>query len=142
MPAQENIPRPADERDARGRLTRAGMEAVLRRGESLLLGDRVINRVEDLPDEADLAAGDEARTARAREALLAQKEAVEKQLAKLDAPPPAAVPQVPEATTTPATETKADEPPPSPPEGEAKPDGDEPSLEAGPFSKPFGGRKR
>jgi hypothetical protein len=136
----EQTPRPADERDAQGRLTRAGMESVLRRGESVLLGDRVITRLEDLPDEADLAAGDEARLASAREALVAQRDALDKQLVKLAATRSAA----PQKADAPAAETKPPTESETKPEAEHEPkaEGDEPSGEGGPaFARPFGGRK-
>jgi hypothetical protein len=68
-----------------GKLTRAGMEHTIRSGGSVLIHgggpldhDEVVTRVEDLPEEAELAAGDERR-------LAAHKDAIDAQLEKLTA---------------------------------------------------------
>jgi hypothetical protein len=73
-------------RDGNGRLTRAGMERALRQNGSVLYRDRIIERAEELPDEADLVKHDE----RQKEALAASFDAqiaeLTRQRAKLDHP--------------------------------------------------------
>lgn len=53
---------------------RAELEQALRAGRSVLLGERMITRIEDLPSEADLAtaSGDERRAAAERVRLQAE----------------------------------------------------------------------
>jgi hypothetical protein len=65
---------------------------------------RVITRVEDLPSEAELAGDDETKRAAARAELVARRQAIEAELAKLEAapkakaaPPPDAAPDEEEA---------------------------------------------
>lgn len=58
------LPRPKD-----GKLTRAHMEEAIRAGGSVLHDGEIIAKVEDLPDEADLAAGDAEREAAVAAAL-------------------------------------------------------------------------
>jgi hypothetical protein len=73
-------------RDGNGRLTRAGMERAIRQNGSVLYRDKIIERAEELPDEADLVKHDE----RQKEALAASFDAqiaeLTRQRAKLDHP--------------------------------------------------------
>jgi hypothetical protein len=76
-------------------LTRQEMEAIIRKGESVMLhpmhvggftDTRVISRVEDLPTEAELAGDDESKRHQARQELLARRSALDAELARLEAP--------------------------------------------------------
>jgi hypothetical protein len=65
--------------DAAGKLTRYGMEQAIKEGGSVMVSAvgfggtaQIIDRLEDLPSEADLAAGDEEREAQVAAALDAQ----------------------------------------------------------------------
>lgn len=86
-------PRGEPRRDARGNLTRAGMEQVIREGGSVLHNGRVIGRVEALPSDADLAVGDEQATTAALDGLRAQREQLDAQERKLLAAKGAAAPK-------------------------------------------------
>jgi hypothetical protein len=100
-----------------GMLTRRQMEDVIRRGGSVMFHGgtvggvtetRVIDRIEDLPSEADLAGDDEARRQQARAEIVARRQALDAELAKLEAPPAKATdkPDV----TTPNAESATGEP--------------------------------
>ena len=65
-------------RDDHGNWTRAGMEHAIRSGGSVMHRGQVIERIEDLPDEAELAAGDAPR-------LEAQAKRIDAEIAKLSA---------------------------------------------------------
>lgn len=67
-------------------LTRQEMEQVITGGGSVLHEGRIHDRIDTLPDEADLAQGDEARTNAARDAIDSQIASLTAQRAKLDAP--------------------------------------------------------
>jgi hypothetical protein len=76
-------------------LTRQEMEAIIRKGESVMLhpmhvggftDTRVISRVEDLPTEAELAGDDESKRHQARQELLARRSALDAELARLETP--------------------------------------------------------
>jgi hypothetical protein len=84
-PAFRDNPHDEPERDSAGNLTRAGMEAVLRGGGTVLHKGRVIGRVEALPSAADLAAGDAEATRKALEGLATQRAALDEQEKKLHA---------------------------------------------------------
>jgi hypothetical protein len=73
-------------RDDRGRLTRAGMEQALREGGSVMIGEVIVERVEDLPDEADLVKHDEVQRARVAASLDDQIAELQRQKAKLSDP--------------------------------------------------------
>lgn len=84
---------PAQPHHRDGRLTRAGMEHVIRSGGSVLHEGRTLTRVEELPSEAALAAGDEDATRTALDNLQRRREALEREEALLHAkgrpsPPP------------------------------------------------------
>ncbi len=64
-------------------LSRAQMEDVIRNGGSVLHGGRLITRVEHLPTDADLAAGNPEQEAMAAAALEAQIAALQAQHARL-----------------------------------------------------------
>jgi hypothetical protein len=64
-------------------LSRDQMEAVIANGGSILYGGRLITRVEHLPSEADLAAGNPDAEAKAAERLQQQMDALQKQMARL-----------------------------------------------------------
>ena len=68
-------------------LSRQDMERIIveERG-SVLVGGRIITKVDELPSEADLAGNDPVRRSSVREALTAQRAALEAQIAALDAP--------------------------------------------------------
>jgi hypothetical protein len=79
-------------RDERGQLTRAGMEEVIRQGGSVMLinpkGERVVvDKVANLPTEADLARGDRARSVLVAESIDTQIAALQRERAKLEVPP-------------------------------------------------------
>lgn len=77
-------PGDAPERDKRGQLTRAGMEAVVRRGGSVLHGGRIVTRVEDLPSAAELSQGDQAAEQAARASIDERQAALDRERAVLD----------------------------------------------------------
>ena len=63
------------------KLTRSGMEQIIKGGGSVMLDDgRIISSVGDLPTEAQLAKGDARSEAAAKSALLAQRAAIDAQL--------------------------------------------------------------
>jgi hypothetical protein len=66
-----------------GKLTRQGMESVIASGGSVMHGGKVITRIEHLPDEADLAQGDEQATQQALDGLAAQRAQLDAQEQKL-----------------------------------------------------------
>lgn len=76
-----------------GKLTRAGMEQAIKDGGSVIYrkpGDKaskVLTSLAELPTEADLAAGDSQKESQARENLLRQKDAIDKELAKIGQKP-------------------------------------------------------
>lgn len=96
-------------RDEKGDLTRAGMEHVLREGGSVLLDGRQIEHLDDLPTEADLARGDERRTAAVREQLDRQMAELAAQRARLDTPEGAI--RQPSATPPRTRQPRAPQPP-------------------------------
>lgn len=59
---------PGKVRHVPGRLSRKGMEQVINSGQSVILGDMVISRIQDLPSEADVAvdSGDQSEVDRVR----------------------------------------------------------------------------
>jgi hypothetical protein len=63
--------------------TREELEAAINEGGSVLVGGKIITRLEDLPSEADLAKGDEVKEAAARKGLEDQVKALQAELAKL-----------------------------------------------------------
>jgi hypothetical protein len=67
----------------RGHLTRAGMDTVHARGESVMYQGRVIPPGQPLPDETDLAAGDEVAEQQVRDGIEAQRRALDEQERKL-----------------------------------------------------------
>jgi hypothetical protein len=79
LPAPESPGRKAD-----GSLTRAGMEAILRSGGSVIVAGRHYGKLEDLPSEAELTEGDAKASAAAGAALDAQIAALSRQKAALD----------------------------------------------------------
>lgn len=92
MTKEKEAPAPVEpppHRDSDGRLTRAGMEAVLARGESVLIrdkeGDRIVSKVEHLPDEADLVKGNADAEKMLADSLDAQIQALAAKRAQLGA---------------------------------------------------------
>jgi hypothetical protein len=89
---RERVPLPAEDaegqylllRDEKGALTRAGMEHAIRTGGAVMHDGDVIESVDDLPSEAELARGDERRTEQVRQSLDAQMAALAAQRAALD----------------------------------------------------------
>jgi hypothetical protein len=81
-------------RDAQGKLTREGMELVIARGGSVLLAgtESPITHKDELPSAAELARGDERRSASVRSALLQQQAQIQAQLNTLDETRPQAPP--------------------------------------------------
>jgi hypothetical protein len=73
--------------DAKGKLTRAGAEQVIRSGGSVSFGGRVITSVDKLPSDAEFARGDAAAERAARARLEEQRRAIDAQLAGLPSPP-------------------------------------------------------
>lgn len=71
------------ERDSKGKLTRRGMEHVIAAGGSVLHGGRSISKLHELPSAADLAKGNAALTESTRDALLAERDRLDRELAKL-----------------------------------------------------------
>jgi hypothetical protein len=76
------------ERDGQGRLTRAGMEEVIRDRGGVLSGGEIHTDLAALPSAADLARGDEHRSRQVREGLLGQMAHLQGELAKLSESPP------------------------------------------------------
>jgi hypothetical protein len=70
-------------------LSREEMERVIREGGSVLYQGRIVARVEDLPNEVDLAQGDAEKQAAVRAAIDAQITALTAQRAQLDSATPA-----------------------------------------------------
>lgn len=70
-------------------LTRPQMEAIINRRESVLYRGRIINRLEDLPSAADLAAGDTVATTALAQDIDAQIARLTLERAKLASPAPA-----------------------------------------------------
>lgn len=70
-------------RDAKGNLTRAGMEQVIREGGSVLHKGQLHARVETLPSEAELAEGDEQATTQVLDGIRRQREQLDQQERKL-----------------------------------------------------------
>jgi hypothetical protein len=89
-------------RDAQGRLTRAGMEHAIRSGGSVAYKGRILARVEDLPDAAELSGGDAGAIEAAHADLDARQRQLDGERARLAAARAAASPPPP-----------ADEPPTS-----------------------------
>lgn len=81
---RENAPDPnTPERDAAGQLTRAGMETVVKSGQSVGWRGKVISNVEELPTAAELTEGDPAAAA-AELAIIRQRvESLKAQEARL-----------------------------------------------------------
>jgi hypothetical protein len=71
------------ERDREGRLTRAGMEEVIREGGSVLHNGEVHTDLQRLPSSVDLARGDAVRERQERDRLLGHRAALDAQLAQL-----------------------------------------------------------
>lgn len=71
--------------DEHGKLTREGMERVIKDGGSVMLGHRLVTRVDDLPSEAQLAQGDAVRAKAAAERIQAQIAALQADLAMVSA---------------------------------------------------------
>jgi hypothetical protein len=74
------------ERDSQGRLTRAGMEEVIRDRGGVLAGGEIHTDLAALPSAADLARGDEHRSRQVREGILGQMAHLQGELAKLNQP--------------------------------------------------------
>lgn len=89
MPKKENVPEVEAEEfdeptfDESGKLTLSAMRREVENGRAVMIDGRHITSLDDLPSEAELAAGDPVKSARVREALLAQQEAIQRQLAML-----------------------------------------------------------
>jgi hypothetical protein len=82
-PPQQQLP--VDQSHYRnGRITRHGMEHVIRSGGSVIHNGKHITKIDDLPTSADLANTPEERAA-ARAQLESQQKQVNDQLAQLDA---------------------------------------------------------
>lgn len=82
-------------RDENGKLTRAGMEAVLKEGGSVQLSDgRTVTKTEELPTAAELAKGDPKAEREVEGELKAQMKALQAQLDELKAKPPVGTPPV------------------------------------------------
>lgn len=102
-------------------LSREEMERVIREGGSVLYGGRTISRVQDLPNEVDLAQGDEAKQQALATDIDAQIAALITQRARLVSGAPAVQQQ-----SAPPLDPNAGEPPPAgggitPPAGETDP---------------------
>jgi hypothetical protein len=69
-----------------GKLTRAGMEHAIRTGGSVTINGAVINTLDRLPTEVDLARGDDVAEAAALENINRQRAALDAQEASLKAP--------------------------------------------------------
>jgi hypothetical protein len=66
-------------------MTRARMEEVIRGGGSVMLGERIISKVEELPSEVELAKGDPEREQQVQQSIEAQIEDLHKKLDELKA---------------------------------------------------------
>jgi hypothetical protein len=73
-------------RDPEGRLTREGMEAIIKGGGSVMHGGEPVTDLDALPTAADLARGDERRAQQERSRLLGERARIEGELAKLEQP--------------------------------------------------------
>ena len=62
------------------------VDIIVNRKESVILNGRIIDKVSDLPTEAELALGDEKREAAAKSSLEAQIKELQAQVALLDKP--------------------------------------------------------
>lgn len=72
-----------EHRDARGILTRTGMESVIKEGGSVLYKGRTIARVEDLPNETELAGGNPLALETAKRHLSQRRAALDAEEAQL-----------------------------------------------------------
>lgn len=72
-----------DGKTVNSRLTRAGMEKVIRDGGSVMHGREIITNVDDLPSEAELAEGDEAAERVALDNIERQQRALDAQRNRL-----------------------------------------------------------
>ncbi len=61
----------------KGRIDRSSAEKIIKRGESVSFNGRVISHVDDLPTEAELAAGDEDRERQAEAHLRQRRVAID-----------------------------------------------------------------
>jgi hypothetical protein len=102
-------------RDDKGNLTRAGMVHAIESGGSVAVDGNLFESIDDLPSEADLAKGDRQRAEQVRAGLLAQREALDKELAKVQVPE-----ETVEASEEEDEEEETSEPKP-PPQPERKP---------------------
>jgi hypothetical protein len=102
--------------------TRAQMEEIVARKESVVYNGRVISEAKDLPSEEDLAAGDAEAQARIADSIEEQIRRLEARRDRLTAgnPPAPAVPAIAPAPAAPPTPTA---PPPHPPAKKAEPTG-------------------
>ena len=118
-------------------MTRAQMEEILKRKESVVYNGRSIARVEDLPSEEELAAGDAEAETRIALTLDDQIARLQARKAALTRPAPTAAPTTATATaTTPAPIAPADA------DAELAPDADRPDApRGGLIGPPKGGRK-
>lgn len=64
------------------------MEEIIARGESVIVDNRIVDNVNDLPNEAELAKGNKEAEKAAKASIKAQMEALEAQLKSLDDPKP------------------------------------------------------
>jgi hypothetical protein len=96
-------------RDDKGNLTRAGMVHAIESGGSVAVDGNLFESIDDLPTEADLAKGDRQRAEQVRAGLLAQREALDKELAKVQVPEETA-----EASEEEDEEEETSEPEPKP----------------------------
>lgn len=71
--------------DENGKLTREGMERVIKSGGSVMYGHRLITSIEDLPSEGQLVKGDQARMAALRARLEADRQRIDAEIATLGA---------------------------------------------------------
>lgn len=71
------------ERDSDHRLTRRGMEAVIRAGGSVMHNGRFVSRVEELPSQADLAKGNPEMERATRASLQQHRDYIDAEIAKL-----------------------------------------------------------
>lgn len=69
-----------------GKLTRYGMEQVIKDGGSVMIGGASISRIENLPTEAQLAGADDFKRAQARANLEARQAQLQREFEQLDAP--------------------------------------------------------
>lgn len=83
-----------------GKLTRAGMEAVIKDGGSVLHNGKLLRRIEDLPNEAELVKGDAEAEKATSDSLQRQIDALQAQLNTL-VKKPATKPEKPEGGSEP-----------------------------------------